>query len=96
MFSANDKGGLIHDVFKLACERIIEPTLPLDLVRYMNKEDHLIPFSMLRSKSECLSTTLQDKKVKAKYMVRFSLNNLSNTNTKGKIRFCSNYSTKSL
>ena len=73
MFSANDKGGLIHDVFKLACERMIEPTLPLDLVRYMNKEDHLIPFSMLRSKSECLSTALQDKKLKVKYMVRYMI-----------------------
>uniref|UniRef100_A0A7M5XDN7 Aminopeptidase n=2 Tax=Clytia hemisphaerica TaxID=252671 RepID=A0A7M5XDN7_9CNID len=68
VFSANDRAGLIHDVFKLGCEKMIESILVLDLVKYMSKEVDFIPFSMLRSRAECLSTLVQDKKLKLKYM----------------------------
>ena len=69
MLSTLDRAGLIHDAFKLVCERMLDPTIVLDLVQYMRKERDLIPFIMLRSKAECISTLIKDKKLKQKYLV---------------------------
>ncbi|XP_028399317.1 endoplasmic reticulum aminopeptidase 1-like [Dendronephthya gigantea] len=54
VFSPSDRAGLIHDAFVLACEGILDATIPLKLIIYMPKEDHFVPMKMLRQKSKCL------------------------------------------
>lgn len=69
MISALDRANLLHDAFKLTCERMLDPIILLNLTRYLRLELDFIPFSMLRSKCECVSALLHEKSLKQKYMV---------------------------
>jgi len=67
IFSDVDRACLLHDAFKLACENLIDPTIPLEMTRYLQKERAFIPWAMIRARSECMSMMLPDKNDKIKY-----------------------------
>ena len=67
VFSPSDRAGLIHDAFVLACEGILDATIPLKLIIYMSKEDHFVPMEMLREKSKCLEPFFKNPGIKRLY-----------------------------
>jgi len=71
IFLPVDRAGLIHDSFKLACDGIIDPLIPLKLSKYLKKEKHYIPWAMARAKLDCMSILLSDKKMKKLYKKYF-------------------------
>eukprot|EP00795_Rhopilema_esculentum_P007813 gene7813-13677_t len=64
-----DRAGLIHDAFKLACDGIIDPLIPLKLTKYLKKEKHYLPWAMARAKLDCV--IIQNKKIKKLYKKYF-------------------------
>ncbi|RMX39901.1 hypothetical protein pdam_00022441, partial [Pocillopora damicornis] len=54
VFTPNDRAGLIHDVFTLACQGLLDPVLALNLSTYLVQENHPVPWALARGKSKCL------------------------------------------
>ena len=65
-----NRAGIIHDAMKLSCELVLDPTIALGIIKYAAKENAFIPWTMIRSKHECLSVMMNDKELKMKYKVR--------------------------
>ena len=48
---------------------MLDPIVPLDVTKYLSKERDYIPWSIMRSRSECLSVLIHDKSLKIKLKV---------------------------
>ncbi|XP_065670521.1 endoplasmic reticulum aminopeptidase 1 isoform X1 [Hydra vulgaris] len=70
-FSDVNRAGILHDVFKLSCEEILDPIVALNITKYLSKERDFIPWAMARSKSECIAMMIQDHSVKRKFKKYF-------------------------
>jgi len=69
-----DRANLIHDSFKLACDRIIDPVVALNISGYLKYEMDYLPMTMFRSKADCLLGLMKDKSLKGNYSVSKILN----------------------
>eukprot|EP00794_Sanderia_malayensis_P004789 gene4789-5416_t len=71
VFSPVDRAGLIHDAFKLGCDGIISPAIPLKMSKYLVNEKHYLPWAMARSKLDCMTLLMDNKKSKKLYKEYF-------------------------
>ena len=72
VFSDVNRAGILHDVFKLSCDELLDPLVALNITKYLSKERDFIPWAMARSKSECIAMMIQDHSVKRKFKVTFN------------------------
>ncbi|XP_068748883.1 glutamyl aminopeptidase-like [Montipora capricornis] len=54
VFSPSDRAGLIHDVFSLSCQGLLDPILALNLSTYLVREFHPVPWRVARKETKCL------------------------------------------
>ncbi|XP_068680760.1 endoplasmic reticulum aminopeptidase 2-like isoform X3 [Montipora foliosa] len=54
VFSPSDRAGLIHDVFSLSCQGLLDPILALNLSTYMVRELQPVPWRVARKETKCL------------------------------------------
>lgn len=64
-----------RNVYRFYCisyysDGIIDPLIPLNLAKYLKKEKEYIPWAMARSKLDCITILISDKKLKRLYKVR--------------------------